>query len=437
MSESLLQSLLAIRQAVMQVKAKVGTAEQVRLDMVATLLARLIVDARDLPALQRALRDAYGAAGAAAQPADLPPARIAELEGGFVTAWEAAMQQELQRGAAAAAQATDGADEVFDTAAFCAFLVAAVGERAGVEVADVALASRGFSKKTLLVTLRGNAVLPAQLAVRVDRPFNFLGTTVLDEFTPLVALHRAGIRLPQPLALEPSGKVLDGPFIVFERRPGGLIGNNFQAPARNPAVAADVARCLAQLHRTAPERLPPLRGAGLDACAQTLQEIDKSEADWQALHRDLPLMDAAFRWLRHNVERADGACGVVHGDWNFNNILIDGDAVSAVVDWEFLHYGNPAADLGWFHFGATGICGWQEFLRLYREAGGFDLTKRQLDYFTLLGQTRLAVMTLQTDSGFNEGRFDDVKFGLSGALYTSKALARVANLLQAIASPST
>ena len=114
-----------------------------------------------LGALQRALRDAYGAAGAAAQPADLPPARIAELEGGFVTAWEAAMQQELQRGAAAAAQATDGADEVFDTAAFCAFLVAAVGERAGVEVADVALASRGFSKKTLLVTLRGNAVLPA------------------------------------------------------------------------------------------------------------------------------------------------------------------------------------------------------------------------------------------------------------------------------------
>lgn len=429
MSDPLLPSLRAIRQAVLQMKSKVAAPEQARLDMMATLLARLIVEQRDLPGLRSILRGRYGDA----TPAQLAAGRIAELEGEFVAACEAAMQRELQAGAVAANAATDGADEVFDSRAFCDFLISAVGEQPGVTVAEVALASRGFSKKTLLVTLSGNRVLPAQLAVRVDRAFNFLGTTVLDEFAPLVALHRAGVRLPRPYALEPSGKVLDGPFIVFERRPGALIGNNFQAPVRNPAVAADVARCLAQLHRTSPAALPPLRGAGLDACAQTLQDIEKSEADWRALRRESPLMDAAFGWLREHVGWADGACAVVHGDWNFNNILIDGDSVSAVVDWEFLHHGNPAADLGWFHYGATGICGWPQFLDLYRSAGGFDLTQRELDYFTLLGQTRLAVMTLQTDSGFNDGQFDDIKFGLSGALYTNKALSRVASLLRAVA----
>ena len=177
-----------------------------------------------------------------------------------------------------------------------------------------------------------------------------------------------------------------------------------------------------------------LRGAGMSAVEQTRQDLDKSFAHWQALGRSLPLMNEAFRWLYEHIDRADGECGVVHGDFNFNNMLIDGERVAAIVDWEFVHWGNPAADLGWFHYGADGICGWEEFQRLYAAAGGFPLTRRQLDYFVLLGQTRLAVMTLQTDSGFDSGRFDDVKYGLSGSIYTNKALIRVARLLQAIAS---
>ena len=42
-------------------------------------------------------------------------------------------------------------------------------------------------------------------------------------------------------------------------------------------------------------------------------------------------------------------------------------------------------------------------------------------------------MTLQTEIGFNEGRFDDLKFGLSGALYTNKVLMRISSLLEALA----
>jgi aminoglycoside phosphotransferase (APT) family kinase protein len=245
-------------------------------------------------------------------------------------------------------------------------------------------------------------------------------------------LHRVGIRLPKPYALESTGKVLDGPFIIFEKTSGGLIGNNFQSPARNAALAVDVAACLAQVHRTPISLLPKLRGANLSAVAQARSEIDKSRADWSALNRSLPLMDAAFDWLYAHVDRADGERGIVHGDYNFNNLLIDGDRISAIVDWEFLHIGNPAADLGWFRYGAEGICGWQEFLKHYEAAGGFHFNPQQLDFFFLLGQTRLGVMTLQTESGFNEGRFDDIKFGQSGAIYTNKSLIRIGSILRSL-----
>ena len=157
------------------------------------------------------------------------------------------------------------------------------------------LASRGFSKRTLLVQLRNSRALPAEIALRVDRAFNFLGTTVSDEFAPLVALYEAGIRLPRPFALESTGKVLDGPFIIFEKRTGSLVGNNFQAPRPNAALATDVAKCLAQVHRTPVSVVPPIHGAGLSAEDQVREDLDKSYADFSALRHPVPVMETSVR----------------------------------------------------------------------------------------------------------------------------------------------
>ncbi len=38
---------------------------------------------------------------------------------------------------------------------------------------------------------------------------------------------------------------------------------------------------------------------------------------------------------------------IVHGDFGPQNVLIEGDAISAVVDWEFAHLGMPVEDLAW------------------------------------------------------------------------------------------
>ena len=38
---------------------------------------------------------------------------------------------------------------------------------------------------------------------------------------------------------------------------------------------------------------------------------------------------------------------IVHGDFGPQNVLIEGNAISAVVDWEFAHLGMPVEDLAW------------------------------------------------------------------------------------------
>lgn len=470
MSDALLQSLLALRKACVQLKAEVPASVGARLDIMTTMLAKLIVDERDRPGMENALLAEYatlpgvlgksevGLHAASEDPGSrldrararlqqllrsaresgprgatgLELKKLAQADGAFARACEDAISAEIRQGDDLAAN-SELQSEVFDRSAFRNYLVGKLDEDPAVEIANVALASRGFSKRTVLVELRNSRVLPAEIALRIDRAFNFLGTTVSDEFAPLVALHGAGIRLPRPFALEPTGKVLDGPFIVFERKGGGLVGNNFQAPTPNPVLAADVARCLAQVHRTPIAVVPQIHGGGLSAEDQVREDLDKSYADFTALGFPVPVMDAAFTWLYSHIDRAAGDCAVVHGDYNFNNLLIDGDRVSAIVDWEFLHAGNPAADLGWIHYSAEGICGWRQFLNFYADAGGYRLNPVDLEYFILLGQTRLGVMTLQTEIGFNQGRFDDLKFGLSGALYTNKVLMRISTLLQALA----
>ncbi len=49
------------------------------------------------------------------------------------------------------------------------------------------------------------------------------------------------------------------------------------------------------------------------------------------------------------VPSLPGSGTLVHGDFGPNNLLVDpvSFAVTAVVDWEFVHYGDPVEDLAW------------------------------------------------------------------------------------------
>jgi hypothetical protein len=58
-SDALLQSLLALRKACVQLKAEVPASVRARLDIMTTVLAKLIVDARDRPGMENALLGEY------------------------------------------------------------------------------------------------------------------------------------------------------------------------------------------------------------------------------------------------------------------------------------------------------------------------------------------------------------------------------------------
>jgi aminoglycoside phosphotransferase (APT) family kinase protein len=331
------------------------------------------------------------------------------------------------------ARARSTIDDTLDREALAAFLNALPGEGA-VAIQSAQTVSRGMSKKTVLVSVEGARTLPAELALRVDRTENnYLGTTVLDEWGPLRLLWDSGARIPQPFALEPTGAVIGDPFIVFAMASGTPVGSIYAPPGPNPALLADTARCLAKIHAVPVDDWPragqPQGDAFFDA------QFAEYRADWHALGEGNAIMDACFDWIDRNRHLAYGPAALTHDDFNYNNMLVEGDRVSAVLDWEFAHVGTPAADLAYLWYAAQSMGSFADWLTAYADAGGWLPPAAQLDFYLLWGQLRLGVMGHKAVRNLEEGHFDDVRFGLA-RWHRRQALFRLSDLLERLGARS-
>ena len=58
----------------------------------------------------------------------------------------------------------------------------------------------------------------------------------------------------------------------------------------------------------------------------------------------------AITWLKTNpyIDTHMDTAVLLHGDYKMDNIFIENNRVSRVLDWEFCHVGSPIEDLAWF-----------------------------------------------------------------------------------------
>ena len=108
------------------------------------------------------------------------------------------------------------------------------------------------------------------------------------------------------------------------------------------------------------------------------------------------------------------AATIVHGDFRTGNLMIDPAAgLTAVLDWELAHIGDPAEDIGWlcvnsWRFGAVGhraggFGGLDELLEAYAAAGGTPPSEAHVSYWQMLGSLKWAVMCLTMYEIFRSG----------------------------------
>ena len=268
-----------------------------------------------------------------------------------------------------------------------------VAEATGERVTGIERIALGFSRSTFLVT----TVAGRELVARLDVPDGPLAGTQVS-LAREREVHQAlrGQRLPRP---ELIASAADGSALLFERSPGTHELGHLTTTDRE-AVLDDYLDRIADLHLLRPDELDlPSRRAEAGT-NPIVAELDRWEAALdRRSRRPWPLLSLAFRALRrHAAEPEPAELVLCHGDVGPRNFLHDGRRVTALLDWEFWHVGEPFDDLAWWIWRAhERSCGCGDLptqLRRWSARTGIALDGRRIDYYTVAVRLRSVVVAV-------------------------------------------
>jgi aminoglycoside phosphotransferase (APT) family kinase protein len=238
-----------------------------------------------------------------------------------------------------------------------------------------------------------------------------MGLSRAREFALQRALHRAGLRVAEPLFMCCDADVHGAPFYLMRLMPGEANGARIVASGANEALAVDLADALARLHALDwGERLHILGSPPADAGAARLDEIARLLAADDEPH---PVAAWALDWLRGN-KPAPAAPVLCHGDFRTGNYLVANRRLGAILDWDFAGWSDPDEDLAWFcsacwRFGAFdreagGIAGREAFIRAYEARAGRRIDPARLRWWEVMAALRwLAIALKQRDRYLKQG----------------------------------
>ncbi len=166
--------------------------------------------------------------------------------------------------------------------------------------------------------------------------------------------------------------------------------------AARARFAADAGAALGRLHSIPTGELERPELSHLER----LDELQKWREATDELELISPTFELAFRWLAQHRPEPSGL-SLVHGDFRLGNLLIDADGLTAVLDWELAHLGDPLEDLGWlctraWRFGGAGpvagIGSYDDLFAAHEAATGRPIDRDAFAWWELLGTLKWGIM---------------------------------------------
>lgn len=274
---------------------------------------------------------------------------------------------------------------------------------------------------------RGDAA--EELILRVGDPGGLFSPYRTEpEFVALSTLADVpGLPMPEVLLGCDDLAVLGAPFVITRRVAGDTPtpwnGGASRDEAERMTLADDFSTALGALHAFDWHGTP----LAAWAAALTPQNCVAHEVQrWaqEAGHPGQPLPPAlhhGLRWLLAHAPETPRIV-VVHGDYRVGNFLRVGGRITAILDWELVHLGDPHEDLAWagmraFSPGSTrvgGLVDHQAFHARYSERSGLAVDPARLRYHAVLAQFKSAAMLLGAARRVESGRARDVRLAAMG-----------------------
>lgn len=302
----------------------------------------------------------------------------------------------------------------------------------------------GFSWITYGFTAREDGGEEQGLILRLGPQYGlFAPYSAEPQFAALKALEGSGVPLPKVYWWSDDESILGAPFFVCERVSGAapvpwVSGNDtgFEESWRK-AIGTQFVSALAAQHRCEWRGKP-----GFEAYADVTVEnaAEKQIAFWEAAHacwalKPYPMLRWALLWLRRNIPVAPRV-SLVHGDYRLGNFLEVEGRITAILDWELVHPGDPHEDLGWaflpqFTGGSGLVCrlvSQDEFIAQYEREVGFKVDPDALHFYRVFSLVKLALTHIAAVRCFEDGRFNDMRMPAMGT-QVAPVLRQISKLL--------
>jgi aminoglycoside phosphotransferase (APT) family kinase protein len=264
------------------------------------------------------------------------------------------------------------------------------GVLGGAHVSGLARLSGGASRETWRFEADGSPLILQRQRDGAVRPMT-------TEVAVLRAAHEGGVAVPEVVVDGGASTALGNPFMVVRAVEGETIARKIlrddEFSAARARLTADIGTAMARLHSLPPQSAPGL--VEQDEVATYRRVLDD-------LGEPHPVFEVAFRWLEAN-RPASSERAIVHGDFRLGNVMVDGNGLVAVLDWELAHVGDPMEDLGWvcvkaWRFGGgnpvAGLGTYDELFDAYEAAGRPRPDIDVVRWWEVLGTLKWGIMCI-------------------------------------------
>jgi aminoglycoside phosphotransferase (APT) family kinase protein len=287
----------------------------------------------------------------------------------------------------------------------------------------------GFSWVTIGFTAAGvESDAETELILRLGPDYGlFAPYSALPQALSLQSLEGSGVPVPRVYWYGDDPAILGAPFLVTDRAKGAAVipwaGTKPLEDGLRLALADQFIDALAAIHRLDWRTCPIARMAGdVTPANAARREVAFWEERYRAwAQRPFPMFEWGAKWLRANCPEAPRV-SIVHGDYRTGNFLAEGPRITAILDWELAHLGDPHEDLGWaslpMYMAGTKLVSKliapDAFYERYERRVGFPVSPRSVKFYQAFSLLKLAATHMAAARCFENGRLDDMRMPAMG-----------------------
>ncbi len=311
-------------------------------------------------------------------------------------------------------------------AQIAAYLAHAMPDARDIVVDELGRIYGGSSQETFrfhATWTEGDTRVDRRLILRRDATAGLVVAERDLEFNVYRALTGQGLPIPGVYFLELDPQWLERPFFIMDMcpgKPGSPFVPTDPYDGHGERIGEQYWSILGRLaaidHREV--GLESLRNGSATGGWWAL-ELDRWEGlldENEALYE--PVVHGAMRWLRRNPPPEPAKPAIVHGDYRSGNFLFTPDGtISAILDWEMCHIGDPLEDVTWGldpFWPITRHYPLEDGLARWEAASDQRIDRTALDWWRLFSAVKACVIWTTAASGFASGKNREMTMALSG-----------------------